>query len=267
MKYGLIGTGNMGSMLTHAFISSGAVQAGDINVYNRSPDKAEALKEQFPEITVAQTITEAGQNSEIIFICVKPHHYEHVLDHLTLSSNQCLVSITSPVSVNDLEKKVNSQVARIVPSITNRAHAGVSLFTFGDRIHEKFKKELFDTFSCFSKPVEIEEEHIRVSSDIVSCGPAFVGFLLENMIESANKIGGISQDQATVLMEEMIIGLAALLEKDIYSFPELIKKVTVKGGVTGEGLVALEENIDDTFLRMFQATHYKHYRDKLSIKL
>ncbi|MFG6148453.1 late competence protein ComER [Halobacillus sp. B23F22_1] len=267
MKYGIIGTGNMGSMLTHAFISSGAVRADHVAIYNRTPDKAQVLKNEFKELAIAPSIKELGNTCDIIFICVKPHHYESVIKDLMLSPSQCLVSITSPVSVVDLEKAVNSQVVRIVPSITNRAHAGVSLFTFGNNITQAFKRELLSTFEFFSKPVEIEEENIRVASDIVSCGPAFLGFLIENMIDSAHKIGGISEEKATVLMEEMIIGLAALLDKKIYSFPELIKKVTVKGGVTGEGLVALEENIDDTFLALFQATHYKHYRDKLSIKL
>ncbi|WP_101844349.1 late competence protein ComER [Halobacillus sp. Marseille-P3879] len=267
MKYGIIGTGNMGSLLTNAFISSGAVQADQITIYNRTTDKALKLKEEFSDITIAPSIKEIGEHNDIVFVCVKPHNYENVLGELTLSPNQCLVSITSPVSVEDLENTVNSQVARIVPSITNRAHGGVSLFTFSDKITSTFKNELLSVFTHFSKPVEIEEEHIRAASDIVSCGPAFLGFLIENMIESAHKIGGIPEDKATVLMEEMIIGLAGLLEKKIYSFPELIKKVTVKGGVTGEGLVALEENVDDLFVMMFQATHYKHYRDKLSIKL
>ncbi|MFC7060699.1 late competence protein ComER [Halobacillus seohaensis] len=267
MRYGIIGTGNMGSMLTHAFISSGAINASELMIYNRTKEKAELLQEEFNELLVAESVQDIETNCDIILICVKPHHYEHILKHLSPSPTQCVVSITSPVSVKDLEKVLSCQIVRIVPSITNRAHAGVSLFTIGDRVSDEYQNELLSTFSQFSKPVEVEEQYIRVASDIVSCGPAFVGFLLENMIEAAHTIGGIPKKQATELMEEMIIGLGALLEQNVYSLPELIKKVTVKGGVTGEGLVALEENIDDTFNVMFQSTHYKHYRDKLSIIL
>ncbi|MCP3030379.1 late competence protein ComER [Halobacillus sp. A1] len=267
MRYGIIGTGNMGSMLTHALISSGAVNEEHVTIYNRTKDKAEKLQEVFNGLTVAEDIAEAAANSDIVFICVKPHHYKDVIQNFVPTPSQCIVSITSPVSVQELEKVLNCQIVRIVPSITNRAHAGVSLFTFGERVESTYRAELLDTFSKFSKPIEVDEENIRVASDIVSCGPAFIGFLLQNMIEAAQTVGGISKDQGTQLVEEMIIGLGTLLDKKIFSLPELIEKVTVKGGVTGEGLVALEENIDDTFITMFQATHYKHYRDKLSINL
>ncbi len=267
MRYGIIGTGNMGSMLINAFISSGAIDANDVTIYNRTRKKAEWIKNQFKEITIAESVQDVVKNSEVVFICVKPHDYKDILTQCSLNATQCLVSITSPVSVKELQNVTSCQVARIVPSITNRAYSGVSLFTYGDRVSDFYKDELHSIFSHISTPVEIEEESIRSASDIVSCGPAFISFLLENMISAASEVGGMSKEQATQLTEEMMIGLGTLLEKRTYTLPELMEKVTVKGGVTGEGIQALENHVGDLFLEMFKATHRKHKNDKQTIHL
>ncbi|WP_082233773.1 late competence protein ComER [Halobacillus massiliensis] len=267
MRYGIIGTGNMGSLLTQSLISSGAVKTEQVIVYNRTVEKAERLQSVINGLKVSPSIEKLQEESDVLFICVKPHDYHHILSQLSPSVDQCIVSITSPVSVEDLEEKLPCQVVRIVPSITNQAHAGVSLFTFGSTVTEEYKKELLSLFSYISRPVEIEEAYIRAASDIVSCGPAFVGFLLERMIEAAHEVGDIPVDKATELTQEMVVGLGGLLEKKIFTFPELIKKVTVKGGVTGEGIKALENNINETFPEMFKATHYKHFSDKKSLGL
>ncbi|MFD2926033.1 late competence protein ComER [Halobacillus naozhouensis] len=267
MRYGIIGTGNMGSMLINAFISSGAVDANDVTIYNRTRKKAEWIQNQFKEITVANSVKDVVRESEVVFICVKPHDYKDILSQCSPNASQCLVSITSPVAVKDLENITSCQVVRTVPSITNRSYSGVSLFTYGDRVSDFYKDELHSIFSHISKPVVIEEESIRSASDIVSCGPAFISFLLENMISAAQEVGGMSKEKATQLTEEMMIGLGTLLEKRIYTLPELMEKVTVKGGVTGEGIGALEDHIGDLFLEMFKATHRKHKEDKRTIQL
>ncbi|MGI8316078.1 late competence protein ComER [Halobacillus mangrovi] len=269
MKWGIIGTGNMGSMLTSSLLSSKALEPHDMILYNRSSEKALKLKEQFPAIHVAASLKEIQKNCDILFICVKPHHYKTILEELKsdFTEEQCLISITSPISVNELENHTPCQVARIVPSITNHAHAGVSLFTFGARMKKERKELLLETFKAISTPVEVEEEHIRVASDIVSCGPAFISYLLSNWITAAQDVAGISEEQATELTENMMIGLGELLSKRIFTLEELMEKVTVKGGVTGEGLQAIEDHLGDLFFEMFKATQRKHKDDKKSIEL
>ncbi|UOQ46322.1 late competence protein ComER [Halobacillus salinarum] len=269
MRYGIIGTGNMGAMLATCFMTSKAIEAKDIILYNRSKEKALAIKENFKDVTVAENLQQLAKESDVLFFCIKPHQFKDVLDEVKreLTESQCIVSITSPVAVEELEACTPCQVARIVPSITNRAFAGVSLFTFGRTMDEQNKILLKELFHSFSSPIEVEEEYIRVASDIVSCGPAFLSFLLKDWIESAHAVTGIPQEKATKLTEEMMAGLGNLLSKQIYTLDELMEKVTVKGGVTGEGLKALEQHLGETFEEMFKATQAKHREDKQTIKL
>ncbi|RFB17586.1 late competence protein ComER [Bacillus sp. HNG] len=263
MNIGFIGTGNMGKILIESFVESLAVPPSKLTITNRTIEKAIAIKNSLPDITVAATNDEVVKGSDLIFICVKPLEIHPLLHQLSssLTSNKCIVSITSPISVEQLESLVNCQVARIIPSITNRALTGVSLFTFGRSISSRFKEYLEFLFEQISTPVHINHEITRVASDIVSCGPAFFTYLLRRFVDAAVRETKITEEQATNLASEMIIGMGKLLEKEMYTLPTLQSKVCVKGGVTGEGINAMEEHIGELFEELFRSTHRKYDED------
>ena len=52
---------------------------------------------------------------------------------------------------------------------------------------------------------------------------------------------------ATILASEMLIGLGELLRKGYYTLPTLQEKVCVKGGITGEGINVLENELGEYF--------------------
>ena len=53
----------------------------------------------------------------------------------------------------------------------------------------------------------------------------------------------------------------SLRKYELYTLPALQEKVCVKGGVTGEGIKALESGVQDMFHRVFQNTHMKYEED------
>ena len=128
------------------------------------------------------------------------------------SDEKCLVSITSPISPSQLETLVPCHVARIIPSITNRALSGASLFTFGSNCSEEWQQNYFAYSKTFLLLV-IEEDITRVSSDIASCGPAFFSYLLQCFINAAVDKTNITHEEATTLVSEMVVGMGKLLEK------------------------------------------------------
>ncbi|MFD2637502.1 late competence protein ComER [Piscibacillus salipiscarius] len=264
MKWGIVGTGNMGQVILHGLTSSQAVDQHQLFLYNRTFMKAYGLKRDYPNVHVVQTLESIASECDMIFLCAKPKEIVDIAYKLKdeLSENQCVISITSSVSVQNLESILPCSVTRMIPSITNRALSGVTLLTFSEQMNDDQKQIIWQTCKHFSKPVEIEEEHVRIASDIVSCGPAFISYILEEMIKSAVDKTGISKDQATTLVEQMIIGYGQLFKDQIYDFSSLKEKVMVKGGITGEGMVALEDSFINVFDHVFNATHDKFYTEK-----
>ncbi|MEI5905770.1 late competence protein ComER [Bacillus spongiae] len=263
MKIGIIGTGNMGKIMIEALVESEAISPSQLYITNRSIHKAKNIQKDIPLITVCKSISDTIQMADLLFLCVKPVDMFPILfkhRHL-FSNNKCLVSITSPVSVKQLESIVDCSCARMIPSITNRVLAGVSLLSFGENCSTNWKLTLTSLADNISIPVEIEEEITRVASDIVSCGPAFFSYITQRFIDGAVEETKISQQQATLLASQMLVGLGDLLKKNVYTLPSLQEKVCVKGGVTGEGITVLEREIGDMFNQLFQATHKKFKED------
>ncbi|MGN8645543.1 late competence protein ComER [Gracilibacillus sp. HCP3S3_G5_1] len=264
MKWGLIGTGNMGAVLVTAFLESNVIDQESLYINNRTIEKAYAIQQKYPQIHVEENIFALIEKVDTIFLCVKPVDMIDVLREIKpiLDEKQLLVSITSVMSVEEIESIIDCQVARMVPSITNYALAGVTLLTFGDRV-DSFRKELFmKRCRQFSEPVEIEENIMRITSDIVSCGPAFFAFLAERYIQDAVNQTEITTEQATQLMEKMFIGFGKLLSENHFTLNELIEKVCVKGGVTGVGIASLERNMNGLFEDLIYHTHHKFSEDK-----
>lgn len=263
MKIGIIGTGNMGRILTEALIDSKAISPSSMFITNRTISKAQEIQNTFPEVLVLSSAIEVVKQAELIFVCVKPINMFDVFQQIVpyLKKDQCVVSITSPISVDQLESVLPCSTARAIPSITNRAFAGVSLLSFGERCAPLWKKWLTELLQNISTPLPIEEDITRVASDIVSCGPAFFSYLTQRFINAAVTETKIDQDTATKLASEMLIGLGELLRKEIYTLPSLQEKVCVKGGITGEGIKILEKELGDVFEHLFKATHLKFEED------
>ncbi|WML45375.1 late competence protein ComER [Neobacillus sp. PS3-40] len=263
MKIGIIGTGNMGRILVEAFIEGKAISPSSMMITNRTKSKALQLKDKYEDLQVGDDPQEVASQSDLLFMCVKPLDVLPILNKIIpyLNTEKCLISITSPISTDQIEKVVPCSVVRVIPSITNRALAGVSLLTFGENCDNFWKTEVEQLFSKISVPVQIEEKITRVSSDIVSCGPAFFTYLLQEFINAAVKETGIEKVVATKLASEMIIGLGELIKQGHYTLPALQQKVCVKGGITGEGIEVLESELGEVFTDLFKATQNKFKED------
>lgn len=263
MQIGFIGTGSMGSILIDAFLSADALLPSQIVAFNRTPSKAEQLADRHPGILIARDNAELVESSQIVILCVKPFEYRHALEQFAanLTEQHILVTITSPVQLKDLEQLVPCPVVRVVPSITNAAKSGVTLCEFGLSATDEIREKIFSLFAKISHPIEVSQSFLRIASDISSCGPAFLSYILQQMIVSATEETGLSQEAATYLTTQMVIGFAELLKQEIFTLPALQERVCVPGGITGEGLIPLQQSIPGLFNEVFKRTHGKFAED------
>ncbi|MCM3566546.1 late competence protein ComER [Neobacillus mesonae] len=269
MNIGIIGTGNMGRILVEALLDGKAISPSSMMITNRTIEKAMVLRNKYKGLKVGENAIEVAANSDLIFVCVKPLDVFKVMDEINpyLTENKCLISITSPISTNQIESKISCSAARVIPSITNRALTGISLITYGENCKTGWKIEIEQLMSKISVPLPIEEKITRVASDIVSCGPAFFSYLLQRFILAAVHETEIDEKTATQLASEMTIGLGELLKQGHYTLPSLQEKVCVKGGITGEGIKVMENELGDVFEHLFQATHEKFKEDLEKIEM
>ncbi|WP_410767923.1 late competence protein ComER [Fontibacillus sp. BL9] len=263
MKVAFIGTGSMGSLLIEAFLRSGALHPHYICASNRSSQKAELLAKRHPGLRVTGSNAEAANGSQIIFLCVKPLDYPAVIDELDgiVDERQTVVSITSPVQIRMLEERIPSKIAKIIPSITHSALSGASLCIYGSRILPEDRLLLEQLMSSISIPLSIRETETRIASDIASCGPAFIAFILQQWAEAASQLTGIGRSEAIRLGSEMLHGTGKLLTEGGFTPEELQRRVAVPGGVTAEGIAVLHSGLSRVFSSLIEATHRKYDED------
>ncbi|WP_235848925.1 MULTISPECIES: late competence protein ComER [Bacillaceae] len=269
-RVGFIGTGSMGKIIIESFIESHAVTPSNVTITNRSLHKAKEVASKYEGVSVVEDAKAVIEQSDWVFLCVKPLQMIPLLKevHHFLTKKHVLISITSPILVEELEEIVDAQAVRFIPSIVNRALDGPSLVTFGQTVTDDSKDELLAFFNKISRPEIIGDNITRVASDLGCCGPAFLSFLLEKMIQGAVEETNITKDEAVNITEAMIIGYGELLRQKHFSLETLRERVTVPGGVTGVGLDVLREDIEaqKVFNRLFEKTHEKYDEDRKHIK-
>lgn len=268
MKVGFIGTGSMGSILIEAFIRSAALLPEQITASNRTLSKVQKLADEYPGLAAARSNIEVVLDCDLIFLCIKPIEYKKVLDEIrnVLLPSQIIVSITSPVLIEQLEHLLPCKIAKVIPSITNYALSGATLCAYSDRMEPEDIQQLESLLSHISKPMKIDEECTRISSDLSSCGPAFIAFFLQKFIDAAVELTEISRETATVLASEMLYGTGRLLTVGGMDPAYLQNCVSVPGGITAEGLRMMEAELDGMFLQLVRTTHAKYEEDLAKVK-
>jgi Pyrroline-5-carboxylate reductase len=267
MNVGFIGTGSMGSLLIEAFIAAGALSPAEIAVSNRTFAKAQALADRYPGLRAEYANLDAACGSDIVFLCVKPHEFKTVVDEIkpVIRRDQIAVSITSPVLISHLEGELDCKIAKVIPSITNMVWSGASLCMYGETMTEKDKKRVEALFAHISEPIRIEESYTRIVSDLSSCGPAFIAFLLEQFVEAAVEETGIPREHALQVAGNMLLGTGLLLTDGRMTPGQIQQRVAVPGGITAQALALLQRETEGVFNRLVRATHAKYREDLLKV--
>lgn len=263
MRAGFIGTGNMGSVLISSLIRSGALHVKDITVSNRTLNKAKLLANRFPGLFVAEKNIETVERSDWLFLCIKPLDFKSVIDEIrpAVRKDHVIISITSPVLIEHLEQQLSCKIAKIIPSITNYELSGACLYMCGNRMEENDRRTLTAMLEHISTPVPIDESLTRISSDLSSCGPAFLSFFAQQFMKAAIEKTGITNYEAQLLVSEMILGTGKLLTNGGYTPETLQHSVAVPGGITAEGLRLLQTRLDGVFEELIDITHAKYDDD------
>lgn len=263
MNIGFIGTGTMGSLLIEAFIASGALLPTQIAISNRTFAKAQALANRFSGLRAEYTNAGAACGCDIIFLCIKPLEFKKVVDDLkaVIRPNQIVVSITSPVLISHLEGELDCRVAKVIPSITNFVWSGASLCIYGQTMQEEDKAKLEDLLAHISEPLRIDESYTRIVSDLSSCGPAFISFLLEQFVDAAVEETGIGREEALRVASAMLLGTGMLLNEGGLTPADVQERVAVPGGITAKALNLLRRETDGVFNQLIRTTHAKFNED------
>ncbi|QQE73788.1 NAD(P)-binding domain-containing protein [Brevibacillus composti] len=258
MNIGIIGLGNMGQMLVKGLCKSGMISPRDLIVYNRTAEKATALRQLYP-FQVAECAQTVCQKADILFLCTKPLDMLPLLRELSLPPHLHLVSVAAGVSLADLESVHSGPVSKVIPTVTSEENRGVSLYMNNAKVTPSERAALLQLLEALGTVEEITEAAIETATILTSSAPGLIAGILEEFAQAAVRhTPELELDSARRMLVETMIGTSLLLERQGLGFDQLIERVATKGGITQEGLSVLGRTLPRAFDDLLHMTTEKH---------
>ena len=244
VKFGFIGTGNMGAALARALRKT--VPGHEVLLSNRTAVKAQTLAAEL-NCRTADNKTVAGQ-AKFIFLGVKPQMMKEMLDGIkeTLSARTdrfVLVTMAAGIKIDSINEMLGAKypVIRIMPNTPVAIGEGVVLYSASEDV---FMDEITDFSNCMRNVGildRLDENLIDAACAVSGCGPAFVYMFAQALADGAVECG-LPRAKAARYAAQTLIGSARLI-LETEKHPEQLKdEVCSPGGTTIAGVHALEKD-------------------------
>ena len=257
LRIGIIGTGNLGASLAKALVEHGSILAQEIGIYNRTPAKAWILQEEYG-CKVYATVENLIEDVPVVILAVRLSDAHSLLQMPIWGKSPLLLSAVGGLGLKRLEQWVPSPVVRFLPSVTLPTGRGTLLFSSGTRVASVTEMAIRTLMKGVGQSLFVPEEDLRIASDLTSCGPGFLGALLNEMVKSASERTSLPASVLRQMVTETAIAFGQLLDQG--KTPEQIcRTVAVPGGVTEAGLKTLVPLSSQLWRETFTATaEYEH---------
>jgi pyrroline-5-carboxylate reductase len=231
MVVGLVGSGNMATALAQGW--GEPVLCTDV-----VEDRAQALADATGGEAVASN-AELAERADLVMLCHKPYQLDEVAEQIG-GKAKAVASILAGVPLSALEAAYpDTPVMRLMPNTAVAVNRGVICYAPGAQMRDPLAAELLDLLGRSGRVLAVEERLMDVAMALISVAPAYVALVAEAWID-AGVAHGMPADQAAQMVAEAIAGSAALLLANDLDTLATRRAVTTPGGVTAQGLAALE---------------------------
>ena len=184
VKFGFIGSGNMGSALAKAVCK--AVGADEVVVSDKAAVKARLLADELG--CTAADVSVVVSTAQYIFLGVKPQVMNSALKEIApiLLARQdrfVLVTMAAGLKMSLFDEMLETQypIIRIMPNTPVSKGKGMILYCANKRVYMDELSEFVNSLKFAGKVDNIDEGLIDAASAVSGCGPAFVYLFSEAM--------------------------------------------------------------------------------------
>lgn len=262
-RIGIIGGGNIGEALI-AGVIAGGIDAKHIIVSDPKSERREELRERY-NIVATDEGSEAAEEADYLFLCVKPDMVASVLEPLaeTISSNVAetvVVSVAAGVSISSIEHVLaaGTPVVRVMPNTPMLVGCGASGVAGGRFAEESHIQGVCELLENTGRALVVKEKDLDAVTAVSGSGPAYFFLVVEAMTDAGVQLG-LTRTVAEELAVTTAQGAAEMMIRNLSEpqgdSPQVLRtKVTSPGGTTAAATRALEEaGIRGAFFQALQA--------------
>ena len=228
-KISVIGAGVMGEALISALIKAGH-QPEHIEIIEKRTERVAEL--------IAKYSIKSGsdlKNSGVLLLVVKPQDLSQVLQEINgkFPEDSLVISFVAGKQIANIANSLGGKnpIVRVMPNTPTLIGKGAAGYSFGAGVTEHQKSFVIDLLNAAGVAVEVSEDLQDAVTATSGSGPAYFYAFVEAMVNGAKELG-LSEEVATELSIQTLIGAAKLLESSGKSPTTLRENVTSPNGTT-----------------------------------
>lgn len=254
---GFIGAGNMGGALLKGYAPEAAKKGRQIFVYDKKEEVCTSLAQTLKAVTACSSEAELAENSDILFLAVKPNLFQELLPQITAHcrENSIIVSMAAGIEISFLESYFGSgrKIVRIMPNLPAQVGEAMIAACRNRNVENEDFRQILDILQAVGKAEEVEEELIHCVIGVSGSSPAYTYMYIDALIQAAVE-NGMEPDKARTFAAQSVLGAAKMVLENHISVEQLRINVCSPGGTTIEAVNTLFENgFQDNVKQGFQA--------------
>lgn len=239
---GVIGAGVMGEALLSALISAG-VSPESITVSEKRADRAAELIDKYG-IVVAPLETNVSK-ADVLLLVVKPQDISTVLTEIKglIKPSTLVVSFAAGKKIEFISSLLggSNPIIRVMPNTPTLVGEGMAAMSIGPLVTSAQSNFVLGFLSATGRVVEVDENLQDAVTAVSGSGPAYFFNFVEAMVSAGTELG-LSNEVATELTIQTMVGAAKLLATSNKSATTLRENVTSPNGTTAAALASFAES-------------------------
>jgi pyrroline-5-carboxylate reductase len=238
---GVIGCGNMGSVLVEGLVKNGLYPSSSIYISDVKKEKLKGFRLSGVHIVDNRELT---RSVDVIIIAVKPDVVGKVISEIKslLTPKKILISIAAGVPTRKIERLIGKKkvpVIRVMPNVNAKVKSGILTYCLG-RYADGYERLIEKIFAPLGTVLKLQESKFDIITAISGSGPGFIFYIAENL-KRICKEKKLTEKQASLITSYLIYGAGKMLVETGLPPDRLRSMVTSPGGTTIAGLEVFEQ--------------------------
>ncbi len=258
MLCGIVGVGNIGSIIARRLVETGTLAKTQLLLSNRSRERLEQFVYDGYQVS---TTSEILESCDVIFLCVKPQDSQKLFEELGEIPEKIVISTMTGITIKRISEAIKSEkVVRIMPNIPSMIGKGVIGFAKSNKLSDEDWQKVEKLLKALGKLFEVKEDLLPAVTALSGSAPAFIFVIVDALIDAGIRMG-LSYELSRRMVLETIKGSADLLLQLGNHPGEFRHVVTSPAGTTIEGIYRMEregvrgalmKTIHDTYMRALE---------------
>jgi len=208
---GFIGGGRITKIFLKA-LSNKKVEFQPIVVFEPNADVMAALKQQFPNIVVAESPEQAAQQV-IVFIALHPPVIMDTLSKIAgaVSSETVVVSLAPKITIEKIASQLKTKnIVRLIPNATSYINEGYNPVTFSAWFEQNEKSQIMQMLRLLGNTFEVAESKLEAYALMSAMLPTYFWFQWDELNAIGQQLGLSETESRESIYETMNASLNTL---------------------------------------------------------